>query len=537
MNLRLGLLTCLALAAGAVLAQAQPVTIENAALIATFDAGRFTLTAKPSRLVFLKDGQLSAAGGTAKVVPVTDKTFGLGQALEVAYPEGQRDTIALFPNLPFALIRSRIRNGGPDASVIESVRPFSGLVDLGKPAAELTTLGTGGLLAPDKNPGSYVWLAVAAPQSRRGVVLGWLTHDRGSGVVFSRVEDGQVRVDGQLDYGRLRTAPSQTTELETLAVGCFEDARLGLEGWADAVAKVYDIHLRPQPAGYCTWYSKPHGGASDEQHLAELAAFAATNLAPFGFSVVQIDDGWQAGISTNGPKRGFAAHNPKGPYPSGMKAAADQIKSVGLMPGIWFMPFAGTWYDPLFKEHPDWFVKRADGRPFETAWGGTCLDMTQPGARDYLRDYVRRMAQDWGYGYFKMDGLSTGTGVRPQYVNTGYKDDRLGEGLLANPDKSNIEAFRDGLRLVRETVGPGVFFLGCCAPQNMRSYGAAFGLVDAMRIGPDNGADWKGLLRGPIFGSRHYFLQGRIWYNDPDRSMSAPTCRWRRRRRSVRGWR
>jgi hypothetical protein len=50
----------------------------------------------------------------------------------------------------------------------------------------------------------------------------------------------------------------------------------------------------------------------------------------------------------------------------------------------------------------------------------------------------------------------------------------------------------------------------------MRSYGGAFGLVDAMRIGPDNGAEWRGLMRGPIFGSRHYFLHGRVWYNDPN---------------------
>jgi hypothetical protein len=37
-----------------------------------------------------------------------------------------------------------------------------------------------------------------------------------------------------------------------------------------------------------------------------------------------------------------------------------------------------------------------------------------------------------------------------------------------------------------------------------------------MRIGPDNGAAWKSLTRGPVFGSRHYFLHGRVWHNDPD---------------------
>ena len=50
----------------------------------------------------------------------------------------------------------------------------------------------------------------------------------------------------------------------------------------------------------------------------------------------------------------------------------------------------------------------------------------------------------------------------------------------------------------------------------MRSYGGAFGKVDAMRIGPDNGPGWGSLKRGPTFGTWNYHLDGRIWYNDPD---------------------
>ncbi len=105
----------------------------------------------------------------------------------------------------------------------------------------------------------------------------------------------------------------------------------------------------------------------------------------------------------------------------------------------------------------------------------------------------------------------------PQYVNLAYKDDHFGDAVLHDPDKTNIEAFRSGLKLVREAAGKDVFLLGCCASQNMRSYGGAFGLVDAMRVGPDNGGgSWKSVLTGPRIASRHYHLNGRIWYNDPD---------------------
>ena len=75
---------------------------------------------------------------------------------------------------------------------------------------------------------------------------------------------------------------------------------------------------------------------------------------------------------------------------------------------------------------------------------------------------------------------------------------------------------RDGVKLVRKTAGPDVFLLGCCVSQNMRSFGGSFGLVDAIRIGPDNGTDWGGLRVGPWHASNRYFLHGRVWYNDPD---------------------
>jgi hypothetical protein len=142
--------------------------------------------------------------------------------------------------------------------------------------------------------------------------------------------------------------------------------------------------------------------------------------------------------------------------------------------------------------------------------------MTKPQVQSYLRENVQRMTRDWGYRYLKMDGLWTGSATVQQYVNDSYKDDHMGNAVLSNPTKTNIEALRDGLKLIRESAGPDVFLLGCCAPQNMRSYGGAFGLLDAMRIGPDNGASVEGLRVGPRYGSRNYFLHGRVWWNDPD---------------------
>ena len=69
------------------------------------------------------------------------------------------------------------------------------------------------------------------------------------------------------------------------------------------------------------------------------------------------------------------------------------------------MPFAGNHNDPFFEDKMDWFVKRPDGEPYVARWEGTSLDMTHPGAAAYVASRARKLAREWGYGYFKMDGL------------------------------------------------------------------------------------------------------------------------------------
>ena len=471
----------------------------------------FTIIHKPSGKTFATNGRLEIGGGKAVIMPIKDKTFGEGQGIEIICPNGNRDRIALCPSLPFVLFSGSLHNGSTEPKTHNKVRTVSVEVNTGATLSDVRTLGTGGLLPPDKNPGSYAFLSIADPASRSGLVGGWVTHDRGSGVVFSPVKDGAVRMQAQIDYGRLRIKPGADAVTETFVLGWFDDARIGLESYADAVAKVYSVSLPRQKAGFCTWYMEKFAGACDEVHLPEVSAVAAKELKPFGFEFIQIDDQWQEGVAGNGPKKNFTTHAPNGPYPNGMKKAADNISKLGLVPGIWFMPFAGNFKDPCFKDHQDWFAKNPEGKPYETAWGGTCLDMTNPATQEYVRSIVHRISHDWGYRLFKMDGYSTGSAVRPAYVNDGYVEDGIGDAEFHNPDKTNIEALRDGTRLVRKAAGPGVFLLGCCVSQNMRSFGGSFGLLDAMRVGPDTGGNI-----GSPHGSRLWFLNGRVWWNDPD---------------------
>ncbi|MGO9113342.1 MAG: glycoside hydrolase family 36 protein [Thermoguttaceae bacterium] len=494
-------------------------TIENNTLSVMYDdvSGRFNVAEKTTGKVFLTNGRLEGDAMKAGVAR---------QKIVVTQTDGSSASLELRGNQPFVFVTKqqmgrkadKLDHKGPSYLDVTKTVLTAFTLDLGKPATELKTMGTGGLRAPDNNPGSYLFLTCADPATRRGVVAGWVTEDRGSGVLFSSVKDGKVEFKAQIDYGHLRIPAGESAQLETLAIGCFDDARIGEELYADAIARNYKIRLHPQVAGYCTWYSDKHGAAGDENSTVELATFAAKELKPFGFSFVQIDDEWQDGGSYNGPRRGFDRVKPNGPYRHGMKPVAEKIQSLGLTAGIWFMPFARNHQDPEYKDRQHWFVKRDNGKPYETSWGGTSLDLTEPEVKAHLAQLIKTI-HSWGYNYFKMDGLWTGTATEQIYINDRYQDDHIGNNApLHDPTKTNIEAYRHGLKLLREAAGPDVFFSGCNVSQNMRSLGGSIGLLDSMRIGPDNGSDWGGVATGPDHGSPLYFLNGRVWWNDPDPS-------------------
>jgi len=516
--------TILALFVTTPFALAEVRSIANDRLTVSYDdaSGRFAL-ACPGAPPFLTQGVLEGDATDAAITTVTDPVFGAGKRLLIRQKDHSTCALDLYPKLPFLLVRKSLRNAAADTATIQNTPLARFTLDLGKPAAELRTQGTAGLTTADKNPGSYLFLTLADPATRHGVVAGWLSHDRGSGVVFSEIQDGKVAFRSRIDYGQLRIAAGKSIPLETLAIGYFDDARLGQELFADAIAKLYQIKLPPQVNGYCTWYSDQHSGAGDETSIVELATFTARELKPYGFSFVQIDDKWQDGHTSNGPARGFDRVRPDGGYHGGMQPVAEAIGKLGLTSGIWFMPFARNYQDPEYKDRQDWFVKRPDGKPYDTDWGGTSLDLTKPEVREHLKSLVKTI-HGWGYDYFKMDGLWTGSATEQIYVNDGFRDDHIGNHQpFHDPDVTNIEMMRSGLKLIRDTVGKEVFFSGCNLSQNMRTISGAIGLVDSMRIGPDNGTGWNtandaspSLVSGPARGTRLYFLHGRVWYNDPD---------------------
>ena len=153
-------------------------TIENKFLVVSYDdaAKTFSVKEKASGQVFLKDGKFDGVASPVYTVVKPNKS---GCTMTLSRTDGGNIMLSLDNDSPFVFVSGTIKNPGDKPMDVKKIVPATFTLDLGKPASELRTMGTAGLTAPDKNPGSYLFLTLADPATRRGVVAGWLTNDRG----------------------------------------------------------------------------------------------------------------------------------------------------------------------------------------------------------------------------------------------------------------------------------------------------------------------------------------------------------------------
>ena len=415
-------------------------------------------------------------------------------------------------------------------------------------AEDVRALGTGGLTPVDGHSGSFAFLAVVEPKTRRGVVAGWLTNEKASGVIQSGFDEkGNVVLKPFAEYGRMEVPANAGVRRDLFVHGFFEDCRLGLEAYADAIAAHYAIRLPKQISGYTTWYDDVHGYSHREGAgtAASAQAFAdavkRTNLKAYGLDFYQIDDFWQSGSDKiNGPARDFFHVNPKGPFPDGFKATTAYFAERDMIAGLWIMPFGGLSKEPFFADKQDIFARafastpagdanRRDvfawrakpqkaGEPFETIWGGTIIDLSKASGLAYVSDLCRLVTYDWGFRYIKFDGMWMGHGGDLHGGPT-WRNDHYDNIVREDRACTGVEAFRRGVGAMRAASVPGTFLLACNSAQSGRSIAASYGLIDGMRIGGDNGPIDEfpeRYMQGPIAATPRYFYNGRVWYNDPD---------------------
>lgn len=274
-----------------------------------------------------------------------------------------------------------------------------------------------------------------------------------------------------------------------------EGGEAALSAYADWFARrVGSAAPVAPPTVWCSWY-RYFEQVSAEDVVENLRALAANDLP---VDVVQVDDGWSPGIG-------------EGLYPAdsfgSLPGLVEVIRASSRRAGLWLAPFLVGTKTTLASEHPDWLVGPA-GRNWGQDLAG--LDLTHPGVRELVNDALRRLV-DLGVTYLKLDFLYGGAVPGKRHE-----------------DLTGTEAYRSGLALVREAVGPDVYLVACGAPLL-----PSVGLVDAMRVSPDTfhegGEDGSTGLRGLMPLAARAWQQGRFWVNDPDCLVARPSYSERER--------
>ena len=274
---------------------------------------------------------------------------------------------------------------------------------------------------------------------------------------------------------------------------------------AREIAAPFPPTLREPAYHWCSWYY--YYSNFDFPQLAEFLDGLET-ISPPPLKYIQIDAGYFQSVGDWLDDFHL--------FPGGIKRAVELIQSRGYKPGIWIAPYMVGCRSKLFREHPDWVLKKRDGSYLVNAecfnepkiWGYQdeeyyVLDTSHQEAMKYIRS-VFRTFREWGVELFKTD-----------FMFWGIADSR--DILRATPGKTSVEYFRDFMSCIREEIGDA-YWLGCIAP-----FLPMLGYPNAMRIGGDVGAGWSDGGFGPVnmiqeLAADNYF-NGVYWQNDSDAVM------------------
>ena len=263
------------------------------------------------------------------------------------------------------------------------------------------------------------------------------------------------------------------------------------------------------PTGWLSWNTY-FDTAGSKENLDE-ARFAARHFKPFGMEIWNIES-WQDN-SPRLPVSNFHNMNLETyavQFPEGMKWLADEIRKLGFRPGLWMAPF-GTGSTNFYKAHHDWFLHDAQGRPIRCWNGKFTLDPTVAEAREHLRRIFDKASHDWGYEFFKIDGMS---GRNHGYCAHLYERPEIRacfrDPSCPNPFELCVKSFREG-------IGEDRIFLACQG----HFTGAEAAYADASRTGadivhPHQPVKWENILLQARCTVNQIFAHSNVFWCDPD---------------------
>ena len=288
-------------------------------------------------------------------------------------------------------------------------------------------------------------------------------------ISYSKDKGIQIVADGE----DKPIKPGQTINFEKIVVESGDNWQNMLFEYGKQIAKVQKISPKKinQFKGWSTWdyYAQSFTEKDIDSNIKRLKELNVDA------NMIQIDGGWWK-------FRGDYLDS-RDDLGGGMKGVAKRIKENGYTPGLHIDGFRAEKGADVYKAHPEWFLKDQNGQAFYTesqrpnrVEQSIYFDYSHPGAREYIKNVLKTMKEDWGYKYFKIDFICYGL---DKEIFRAQKNSGLKEIHAYDETMTSMERTRAGLKAMREGMGDA-FFLGCSSV-----FGPTLGIVDGLRTGGD----------------------------------------------------
>jgi alpha-galactosidase len=360
---------------------------------------------------------------------------------------------------------------------------------------------------PAKDPDSYEVTAIFDNASRKGMVLGSVTHDLWRTGVLARElgngSSGKVEVYGGAtgqwthDVDPHGIVTGTTIHSPLVMVGYFADWRRGMETYGDINAQIHPplAWSGGVPFGWNSWSA--YLEKIDKQKYLAVADFIHSQLEPRGFkndgtTYVNLDGGWTRIKEAD------------------VIESAKHIRDQGQRAGIYYTPFS-YWSDDFSKPvegtdgkytYADILLRDSKGNPLPKIDGAHPLDPTHPGTIARI-DYELARFVAWGYDSVKLDFLNCGS------LEGHHYDPAITTG---------VQAYAYGMQRIQDDLSPKKigrpFFISLSIAPLFPAYGHsrrvscdAFGRIE----------DTEYLLNAVSFG---WWTNGTLYrFNDPDHTV------------------
>jgi hypothetical protein len=339
-----------------------------------------------------------------------------------------------------------------------------------------------------------------SPGGGPSLQFAFATFDRAETVIQSKWDKARQIpvVTAWNDFNGFELRVGASVDSEALRIGLEAEPLDAMDHWAEAVYEHYHPPIWSKiPAGWVGWAWVDPFFVEKYEDVVRRNSLAIRNR----LKLDENDIGY-VWVSVGNIKDILPGNWLEWNYdnfPSGPEGLHAQLESLKFRWGLWAGFF---WLSARLTAQVDRLqdaLLQYQGKPLTIPHRDLglmyALDPSHPKTQEFIRE-VFSTYRRWGVRYYMLDFLDCMTGATPgTHPNDGYYD----KSKINGP-----EAWREGLRVIRETVTDDTYLLGSTGPALQ-----VVGLANAVHLGNDYG-DGR-----PLYGPNKGFYPGTFVINNP----------------------